>query len=120
MTNRLANRTIGLAWALWAALLLVSAPVAAAPRQVPPPAAHPILGYGPDARMENRAPAGRPMLVAEGDCSGAAAKARSQTGGQVLSVQSRQQGGRTVCVVTVLVPSPDGGRPRKTTITVPQ
>lgn len=58
--------------------------------------------------------------VAQADCSGAAAQAAAESGGQVLSVQSRQQGGRTVCVVTVLVPGEGGGRPRKRTITIPQ
>ena len=56
--------------------------------------------------------------VAAGDCSDAGSKAAAQTGGQVLSVSSRQQGGQTVCVVTVLVPGKDGGRPRKQTVTI--
>ena len=64
--------------------------------------------------------AGPLLLVAAADCSGAAAQAAADSGGQVLSVSSRQQDGRTVCVVTVLVPSSDGGRPRKQTITLPQ
>jgi hypothetical protein len=58
--------------------------------------------------------------MAAADCSGAAAQAAADSGGQVLSVSSRQQNGRTVCVVTVLVPGSDGGRPRKQTITLPQ
>ena len=65
-------------------------------------------------------PALRPVLLAAADCSGAAAQAAADSGGQVLSVSSRQQDGRTVCVVTVLVPSSDGGRPRKQTITIEQ
>jgi hypothetical protein len=36
----------------------------------------------------------------------------------VLSVSSREENGQTVCVVTVLVPGTDGGRPRKTTVTI--
>ena len=59
-----------------------------------------------------------PYEVAAGDCSDAGSKAASQTGGQVLSVSSRQQGGQTVCIVTVLVPGKDGGRPRKQTVTI--
>lgn len=51
-------------------------------------------------------------------CSGAAAEAAAKTGGQVLSVSSRNQGGQTVCVVTLLVPGKDGGRPRKMTVTI--
>jgi hypothetical protein len=56
--------------------------------------------------------------IAAADCSGAAAQAAAQTGGQVLSVSSREEGGQTVCVVTVLVPGKDGGRPRKETVTI--
>ncbi|KQT88560.1 hypothetical protein ASG48_02070 [Aurantimonas sp. Leaf443] len=58
------------------------------------------------------------MRLAAADCSGAASQAASQTGGQVLSVSPRQQGGQTVCVVTVLVPGKDGGRPRRQTVTI--
>lgn len=58
--------------------------------------------------------------LAQGGCSAAAAQAAAQSGGQVLSVQTSQQGGRTVCIVTVLVPGRDGSRPRRQTITVPQ
>lgn len=60
------------------------------------------------------------IRIAQGGCSAAAAQAAAQSGGQVLSVTTAQQGGRTVCVVTLLVPGRDGGRPRRTTITVPQ
>ena len=62
----------------------------------------------------------RPVLLAAGDCSEAAAQAAADSGGQVLSVSSRQKDGKTVCVVTVLVPGSDGGRPRKQTITIEQ
>ncbi len=62
----------------------------------------------------------RPELLAQGGCSAAAAQAAAQSGGQVLSVQIADQGGRTVCVVTVLVPARDGSRPRRQTITIPQ
>ncbi|MEF2551756.1 hypothetical protein VQ042_10350 [Aurantimonas sp. A2-1-M11] len=56
--------------------------------------------------------------LAQADCSGAGAKAAAQTGGDVLSVSTRTENGQTVCVVTVLVPGTDGGRPRKTTVTI--
>ncbi|KAA0971060.1 hypothetical protein FPY71_11485 [Aureimonas fodinaquatilis] len=68
---------------------------------------------------ENTAPQDA-ILIAQGSCSAAASQAAAQSGGQVLSVTMAQQGGRTVCVVTLLVPGRDGGRPRRTTVTVPQ
>lgn len=59
-----------------------------------------------------------PMLLAAADCSSAASRAARQTGGQVLSVSTRTQGGQTVCVVTVLVPGKGNERPRKQTVTI--
>ncbi|KQT54241.1 hypothetical protein ASG43_01020 [Aureimonas sp. Leaf454] len=65
-------------------------------------------------------PAAEGVRMADADCSAAAAEAAAETGGEVLSVSSREEGGRTLCVVTVLVPGGEGERPRKRTITVPQ
>lgn len=60
------------------------------------------------------------LLLAAADCSQAAADVAAQTGGRVLSVRSRNQDGRATCVVTVIVPPKDGGRPRRQTVVVPQ
>ncbi len=60
------------------------------------------------------------VRVAQGGCSAAAAQAAAQSGGQVLSVQTAERGGQTVCIVTVLVPARDGERPRRQTITIAQ
>lgn len=60
------------------------------------------------------------VLLAAADCSQAAAEAAAQTGGRVLSVRSRNQDGRAVCVVTVIIPATDGSRPRRQTVVVPQ
>lgn len=60
------------------------------------------------------------LLLAAADCSQAAAEVAAQTGGRVLSVRSRNQDGRVVCIVTVIVPSTDGSRPRRQTVAVPQ
>ncbi|WP_136625067.1 hypothetical protein [Aureimonas flava] len=59
-------------------------------------------------------------LAQGGGCSAAAAQAAAQSGGQVLSVRTSQQGDRVVCIVTVLVPASDGNRPRRQTITIEQ
>ncbi|WP_188907091.1 hypothetical protein [Aureimonas endophytica] len=59
-------------------------------------------------------------FAAAADCSQAAADAAAKTGGRVLTVSSRNDGGRTVCVVTVLIPADGGGRPRKQTVVLPQ
>lgn len=60
------------------------------------------------------------LLAQGGGCSAAAAEAAAQSGGQVLSVRTSQQGDRVVCVVTVLIPASDGNRPRRQTITIEQ
>lgn len=52
------------------------------------------------------------------DCNAAAQRVVAKTGGQLLSVAAVHQGSRTVCRVTVLVPSSDHKRPRKMTVTV--
>jgi predicted S18 family serine protease len=53
------------------------------------------------------------------DCSAAASRVVSQTGGQLLSATPQQQGGGTVCVITVLVPGNGDERPKKVTVSVP-
>ncbi|PWW02226.1 hypothetical protein DFR52_102894 [Hoeflea marina] len=60
--------------------------------------------------------AAHPALA--GDCSGAASQVAAQTGGQVLSVSAKSQGGGTVCQVTVLIPGNGNERPKKKTVTV--
>ncbi|MEQ8480006.1 MAG: hypothetical protein RIC18_05045 [Hoeflea sp.] len=67
-----------------------------------------------------RTPDGTSIVTAAADCSGAAAQVVSQTGGQLLSAASRNQGGQTVCVITVLVPGNGSERPKKVTVSVPQ
>ncbi|MAZ82670.1 MAG: hypothetical protein CML31_07290 [Rhizobiales bacterium] len=53
------------------------------------------------------------------DCSSAASRVVSQTGGQLLSATPQNQGGQTVCVITVLVPGNGNERPKKVTVSVP-
>lgn len=63
-------------------------------------------------------PAG--VELASADCNAAAQRVVARTGGQLLSVSAGNEGGQTVCRVTVLVPSSDHRRPRKVTVTVSQ
>lgn len=103
-------------------LIVGLAPLATASAQ---PAGNPGRGWGLGLELNpglTRGPRPRDedvFEIAAVSCSGAAADAAAQTGGQVLSVSSREQGGQTVCVVTLLVPGKEGGRPRKTTVTIP-
>jgi hypothetical protein len=60
------------------------------------------------------------MEVAAADCQSAASRVVSKTGGELLSVSSGRDGGRTVCRITVLVHGSGQKRPRKMTVTVPQ
>ncbi|WP_062016474.1 hypothetical protein [Aureimonas sp. AU4] len=97
-----------------------SRPLALAALLLMPATAAEALHVGP--RGMDEAVPGREIgiQVAQGGCSGAAREAAQQSGGQVLSVQTANRGGRTVCVVTVLIPAQDGNRPRRQTITIEQ
>jgi hypothetical protein len=66
------------------------------------------IGFSPLPAHDGR------LIMVGGDCSAAAQRVVSQTGGQLLSAQPSGD----TCVITVLVPS-DGGRPRKVTVRVP-
>ncbi|WP_422373324.1 hypothetical protein [Hoeflea sp.] len=74
----------------------------------------------PAQAADMRTPDGTAVVAAAADCSGAAAQVVSQTGGQLLSAASQNQGGQTVCVITVLVPGNGSERPKKVTVSVPQ
>lgn len=58
------------------------------------------------------------LELASADCNAAAQRVVARTKGQLLSVSAEQQGGKTVCKVTVLVPSSGDKRPRKMTVSV--
>jgi hypothetical protein len=66
------------------------------------------------------APDGTAIARVAADCSGAAAQVVGQTGGQLLSASAETQGGKVVCVITVLVPGNGSERPKKVTVSVPQ
>ncbi len=105
-------------------LIVGFAPIAATAPASAQPADGPGRGWGLGLELNLGSTRG-PRRNDEGlfktvaaSCSGAAAEAAAQTGGQVLSVSSREQGGQTVCLVTLLIPGEEGGRPRKTTVTI--
>jgi hypothetical protein len=110
----LTGRALALAVLCLASAAEAREPSAGGPMQLARPSA--AAGLLPAVAL----PEAQPLRMAGGDCSGAAAQAAADSGGQVLSVSSSEQGGRTVCIVTVLIPGEDGGRPRKKTITIPQ
>ena len=57
--------------------------------------------------------------AAAADCYGIGQQIAAQNGGQLANVREANKGGRSVCVVVVLVPGKDGGRPRRQEFTVP-
>ena len=60
-----------------------------------------------------------PHEAAAGGCGAAAAQAAAQYGGQVIGTKAVNQGGRQVCVVTLLIKDPTGSRPAsRKTVTV--
>ena len=70
---------------------------------------------------ESLSSAPAPLRLAAGNCGAAAAAAAAAQGGQVIGApQVVQQGGQTLCVVTVLVKDPTGQRPpTRRQVTVP-
>jgi hypothetical protein len=57
--------------------------------------------------------------AAAADCYGIGQQIAAQNGGQLANVREANRGGQTVCVIVVLVPGRDGGRPRRQEFTVP-
>jgi hypothetical protein len=57
--------------------------------------------------------------VAAADCYSVGEQVAAQYGGTLARASASNQGGRTVCVVVVLVPGKDGGRPRRVQVVVP-
>ena len=57
--------------------------------------------------------------AAAADCYSIGQQIAEQNGGQLANVREANKGGQTVCVVVVLVPGKDGGRPRREEFTVP-
>jgi hypothetical protein len=53
------------------------------------------------------------------DCYGIGQQIAAQNGGQLANVREADRGGQKVCVVVVLVPGKDGGRPRRQEFVVP-
>lgn len=59
------------------------------------------------------------VLFASGDCYAIGAQQAAQRGGQLARATVENRGGRTVCVIVVLMPARDGERPRRDEIVVP-
>ncbi|MEW9837528.1 hypothetical protein [Mesorhizobium marinum] len=57
--------------------------------------------------------------AAAADCYSIGQQIADQNGGQLANVRESNRGGQTVCVIVVLVPGKDGGRPRRQEFTVP-
>lgn len=57
--------------------------------------------------------------AAAADCYSIGQQIAAENGGQLANVREANQGGQPVCVVVVLVPGKDGGRPRRQEFVVP-
>ena len=57
--------------------------------------------------------------MAAADCYSVGEQVASQYGGTLAKASASSQGGRTVCVIVVLVPGKDGQRPRRMQVVVP-
>ena len=59
------------------------------------------------------------IQVAQADCYSIGERGAAQHGGTLAKASPAQQGGRTVCVIVVLVPGKGGQRPRRMQVVVP-
>jgi predicted proteasome-type protease len=57
--------------------------------------------------------------TAAADCYSIGEQVAAQHGGTLAKASAKTQGGQTVCVIVVLVPGKDGGRPRRVQVVVP-
>jgi hypothetical protein len=57
--------------------------------------------------------------AAAADCYSIGQQMAAQAGGKLANVREANRGGQTVCVIVVLVPGKDGGRPRRQEFVVP-
>lgn len=53
------------------------------------------------------------------DCYAIGQQIAAQNGGQLANVSQTERGGQPACVVVVLIPGKDGGRPRREEFVVP-
>ena len=58
--------------------------------------------------------------VAAADCYGVGQSVAASSGGQLAKAVPATRGGQAVCVIVVLVPGKDGGRPRRKEVVVKQ
>jgi hypothetical protein len=65
-------------------------------------------------------PSALPEVIPAGvDCYSTGQKVADKNGGQLARAAPQNRGGRTVCVIVVLVPAKDGQRPRRVEFIVP-
>ena len=55
----------------------------------------------------------------QSDCYSIGQQVAAERGGTLAKAQQSTKGGQAVCVIVVLLPGKDGGRPRRTQIVVP-
>jgi hypothetical protein len=65
------------------------------------------------------APANAAVTPVTTDCYTIGQKLAEQNGGQLARAVPQVRGGRTVCIIVVLVPARDGQRPRRAEFVIP-
>jgi len=79
-----------------------------------------VAGAMPSAGGASGNPALASDVIPVGvDCYSTGQKVADKNGGQLARAAPQNRGGRTVCVIVVLVPAKDGQRPRRVEFIVP-
>lgn len=63
--------------------------------------------------------AAQELMASGGDCRAVGQRYASQVGGQLARASAETRGGRTVCVVVVLMPARDGNHPQRDQVELP-
>lgn len=79
-----------------------------------------VLGTRASAIPLNQVRATSQVVQAASNCYAVGQAVAAQKGGTLAKASDATRGGRTVCVIVVLVPGKDGQRPRRVEVVVPQ
>jgi hypothetical protein len=79
----------------------------------------PVLAGSDASRLQVAESGAEIRLAQSANCHAIGEGVAAQNGGQLMRATARSQGGRTVCVIVVLVPGREGQRPRRQEFVVP-
>lgn len=82
-------------------------------------------GFGLSGAIAGPLPVASPdvkdvVVLAKGGCYAVGEAIAAQNGGKLAAAREAKSGGKSVCVIVVLIPGQDGQRPRRQEFVIPQ